>query len=382
MAAIKSTKVPKAFGETYAVITTITDTFCRERLNEEYGEFARFAAAALCRKRPSPLSRGKPKIWACGILYALGQVNFLSDKSLDPYMPMCDLCDLLGVGKSTASAKAGIVSKALDLYQFHPDWTLPSMLEHNPFAWFIEINGVLVDARSLPLEIQEAAFQEGLIPYVPGGEERSVLVERYLRLRKISTDHQTVLAKRAIENTAADIAVRIGLVKDSGNISSMDLEVLAPALDIALFSKGVDGTSLAHRYLKEVGGRLKRDHLTVVEAMADARFSVFEMIERHPVAGVVLSDLSTGDEVWLMDQGFEASVRPGYLLAFRLIRPAEFHMTTGVVVSMNDDATWEAANRRHPLKSTDDLLVISDRDRLAEAVYAAAVETDALVGAV
>ncbi len=83
-----------------------------------------------------------------------------------------------------------------------------------------------------------------------------------------------------------------------------------------------------------------------------------------------------------MDQGFEASVPPGYLLALRLIQPAEFHMTTGVVVSMNDEATWEAANRRHPLKSTDDLLVISDRDRLAEAVYAAAVETGALVGAV
>ena len=83
-----------------------------------------------------------------------------------------------------------------------------------------------------------------------------------------------------------------------------------------------------------------------------------------------------------MDQGFEASVPSGYLLALRLIRPAEFHMTTGVVVSMNDEATWEAANRRHPLKSSHGLLVIGDRDRLAEAVYAAAVETGALVGAV
>ena len=162
----------------------------------------------------------------------------------------------------------------------------------------------------------------------------------------------------------------------------MDLGDLAPALDIALFSKGADGTSLADRYLEEMGDRLKGDHLTVVEAMADARFSVFELIERHPVAGVVLLDLSTGEEVWLMDQGFEASVPSGYLLALRLIRPAEFHMTTGVVVSMNDEATWEAANRRHTLKRTDDLLVISDRDRLAEAVYAAAVETGALVGAV
>ena len=83
-----------------------------------------------------------------------------------------------------------------------------------------------------------------------------------------------------------------------------------------------------------------------------------------------------------MDQGFEASVPPGYLLALRLIQPAEFHMTTGVVVSMNDEATWEAANRRHPLKRSDDLLVISNRDQLAEAVYAAAVETGALAGSV
>ena len=145
---------------------------------------------------------------------------------------------------------------------------------------------------------------------MPGGEERSILIERYLQLRKISTDHQTLLASRTIENTAADIAVRIGLVRDAGQVASMDLDDLAPALDIAPFSKGADGTSLADRYLKEVGGQLKGDHLTVVEAMADARFSVFEMTERHPVAGVLLSDLSTGEEVWLMDQGFEASVPP------------------------------------------------------------------------
>jgi len=49
---------------------------------------------------------------------------------------------------------------------------------------------------------------------------------------------------------------------------------------------------------------------------------------------------------------------------------------------MNDETTWEAVNRRHPLKRTDDLLVISDRDQLAEAVYTAAVETGAVVGAI
>ena len=79
--------MPKAFGETYAAITAITDDFSREHLTEEYSELARVASAALCRKRPSPLSKGKPQTWACGILYALGQVNFLSDKSHEPTMP-------------------------------------------------------------------------------------------------------------------------------------------------------------------------------------------------------------------------------------------------------------------------------------------------------
>ena len=48
---------------------------------------ARRALAALCRKRPSPLVSGKPETWACAVLYALGQVNYLSDKASTPTMP-------------------------------------------------------------------------------------------------------------------------------------------------------------------------------------------------------------------------------------------------------------------------------------------------------
>ncbi len=168
----KPTKVPKALGETYAAITAITDDFCRPHLKEEYRDLDRLAVAALCRKRPSPLRSGKPQTWACGILTALGQVNFLSDKTHESYLSARGLCGLLGIGRSTASAKAKVVSNALGLCPLHPDWILPAMLEHNPFAWFIEINGIIMDARSLPLEVQEAAFQEGLIPDVPGREER------------------------------------------------------------------------------------------------------------------------------------------------------------------------------------------------------------------
>jgi hypothetical protein len=45
-------------------------------------------------------------VWACGIIYVLGQINFLSDKATQPYMTMADVCAAFSVGQSTASAKA------------------------------------------------------------------------------------------------------------------------------------------------------------------------------------------------------------------------------------------------------------------------------------
>ncbi len=38
MAAVKPTRVPRVLVETYDAITTVTDAFCREHLNGEYGE--------------------------------------------------------------------------------------------------------------------------------------------------------------------------------------------------------------------------------------------------------------------------------------------------------------------------------------------------------
>jgi hypothetical protein len=52
--------------------------------------------------------------------------------------------------------------------------TLPSLVEKNPLFWMAEVNGLLVDLRDMPREIQEIAFQDRLIPYIPADrKERS-----------------------------------------------------------------------------------------------------------------------------------------------------------------------------------------------------------------
>jgi len=55
--------------------------------------------------------------------------------------------------------------------QADPNWYLPSKMDENPMAWWIMVNGLIVDARHLPREVQEVAYEKGLIPYVPGERE-------------------------------------------------------------------------------------------------------------------------------------------------------------------------------------------------------------------
>ena len=167
----KSEKVPKKMQEYFDAIVTLTDHVGQEYLDEEYSQLARQATAALCRKRPSPLLSGRVNSWACGIVYALGFVNFLFDKSQDPHLSAAELCAAFGVAKSTGAAKSKAVRDALKMVRMDPNWYRPSRMDQNFKAWMIMVNGLIVDVRNMPLEIQEIAYERGVIPYVPGREE-------------------------------------------------------------------------------------------------------------------------------------------------------------------------------------------------------------------
>ncbi len=71
--------VPKAMEPYYTAITELTDDYCSKNLNEEYAQLSRLATAALCRKKLSPLRLGSISVWAGGIIWAIGFINFLFD---------------------------------------------------------------------------------------------------------------------------------------------------------------------------------------------------------------------------------------------------------------------------------------------------------------
>jgi hypothetical protein len=129
-----SLTVPRAMQNTYDALVKQTDAFCRQHLNDEYAQLAREMTAALCRKRPSPLASGKPATWACAILYALGQINFLFDRTQTPHLTSKELCAGFGVSASTASAKAKQIRDALHIDMFDARWMLAHLVAESPLA--------------------------------------------------------------------------------------------------------------------------------------------------------------------------------------------------------------------------------------------------------
>jgi Domain of unknown function (DUF6398) len=160
-------KIPTAARSATESIISLTDKVCLELLDEEYADLARHVVAKLARKRPSPILSGRATTWAGAAVYALGQVNFLFDSSSRPHATADDLSAAFGVSKSTLSAKAKQVRDLLKMGWGAAEFLREDMVEASPMIWFIQVDGFVLDARHMPVEIQVQAFEKGIIPYIP-----------------------------------------------------------------------------------------------------------------------------------------------------------------------------------------------------------------------
>ena len=160
-------KVPPQMQSKFDEITKLTDAFCSQSLNTEYAQMARQLTAALCRKRPSPLTTGKVNSWACGIIHALGMANFLFDSSQTPHVKATAIYKHFGVAESTGQGKSKQIRDLMNISQMDRYWTLPSRIDDNPMIWMLSVNGFIMDIRQAPRHLQEEAFHKGLIPYLP-----------------------------------------------------------------------------------------------------------------------------------------------------------------------------------------------------------------------
>lgn len=120
--------------------------------------------AKLARKRPSPMLRGDLRIWAAATIYAVGSVNFLFDRSQPLHLSGDDLSELTGVPKSTMANKAKQIRDLLGLGRLDVEFCRRDLIGRHPSAWYVQVDGSIVDARMLPAALQQEFRRRGLLP--------------------------------------------------------------------------------------------------------------------------------------------------------------------------------------------------------------------------
>lgn len=167
-------------------------------------------------------------------------------------------------------------------------------------------------------------------------------------------------------------ARRLGIARGRKWILNTEDEL--PLLyDLALYGRQGRRKRPLDRYASSQGLASDSDEARVLDAMLAARFVLIRVERRHPEAGLIVSDLMRDEELWLVDEGMEATAPVGLKMATRVYSPEDFHMAAGAFVPVTGALLMSAVARR-PLLSRlylDD--TVEDR-RFAEAIYREAVE--------
>ena len=64
--------------------------------------------------------------------------------------------------------KAALIRRTLRLGPLEPELCRRDLLARHPYAWLVEIDGLIVDVRALPPPLQDEARRRGLVPSWPG----------------------------------------------------------------------------------------------------------------------------------------------------------------------------------------------------------------------
>jgi hypothetical protein len=201
--------------------------------------------------------------------------------------------------------------------------------------------------------------------------DRGEVVARYRHLRAVSKRHKSAAMRLVARDAVLQQARRLGLAQ--GKTFILDtLDELALAFDLAVYTAPAGRSRAIDRYARATRFAADSDEALVLDAMCQARFSVLSVTRRHPSAGLIVTDVARESELWLMDEGLEATLPERATFAARYYAPDRFVMTAGVVVPVDITMIAGVAGLTSHLGRKPLAEMIEDR-RFAEAIYRTAV---------
>ena len=133
----------------------LVGSFCAQELDDDYYQLCEKLVKKLGRKKDVPFKRGKLEIWAAAVVYAVGSINFLFDKSFEPYVTAEQISEYFGTKNSTVSNKARQIRDMFDMFHFDPEFSTNKMTEDSPMNKLVMVDGLIAPLSSLPPDLQE-----------------------------------------------------------------------------------------------------------------------------------------------------------------------------------------------------------------------------------
>lgn len=211
-------------------------------------------------------------------------------------------------------------------------------------------------------------------PIAPGADRSCAsepVMDRYRRYRGLSREHNSRILSQLPGEIFLDQARRIGLAQGSTLVAE-DTDKLYLALDLAIHTAPPDRTRAIDRYARTAGVDPDSDDQLVLEAMRRARFAILGIERRHDLAGLVVRDVSSLAELWLMDEQLASTADKG-LFATRLFAFDDFHITAGIIVPVDEALLRDVLLEVPFLASKTWAAMMVDR-QFAEALYRVALE--------
>jgi len=125
----------------------LTGEFCDKYLDDEYKQLSEKLLLKMKRKRQVPFLLGRTNTWAASVIYALGQINFLFDRDVEPHVAPDDIAEHFGVAKSTVGQKAKKIRDMFGLSYWSPEFSTQTMQDHNPFKRMQILDGLWIIRR-------------------------------------------------------------------------------------------------------------------------------------------------------------------------------------------------------------------------------------------
>jgi len=302
----------------------LTTKFCEKYLDEEYEKLCKKVILKMARKRSVPFLSGRIEIWAGAIIYALGQINFLFDGKLKPYITRDIISDYFCTSKSTISQKAKIIRDIFNMRYWDEKFSTSLIKAQNPFKDIVFVSGIPIKKSFLPFHIQEVLNQLNTT--------KINLIDDYIKYRKIGK----VLLERIIgsclnREIILNCAKLLGFAKGKEIIFNSDSDNII-LNDFALNDYKVNNKSAIDLYRERfsVENEIEEGMLDGLISSYTSLFKIDTILRTEKI--LILSDiLNNKTDIKLLDINLSQSTSPGSLIFIRLVPFKHLNVTSGII---------------------------------------------------